>query len=214
MSTVTTMTLTRALSKLKVIDKRLGEVKAGKFFAHKVGQRLNGTTLDESGFSREQQSMWDELSSLVDARVAIKTAISKANAATNVEVCGEVMSIDAAVARKLFYPSYIQTLNSIVNEHNILLTSIEKHNRGVTDRLDKMLESLVGKDKKMADGEIEAVSKPFLSQNEASMVDSNQVYRKAVDEIQRIKNFMGEVDFVLSEINARTEITVDLKVAV
>lgn len=210
----TKMTLTRALSKLKVLEKRITDARSNQFFAHKVGPKLAGTPLDEAAFARAAQSDWDELSSLIDSRLQIKRAIVKANADTNVVINGETMTIATAVDRKLFYPQVLTTLQNVITQYHALSKNVEKHNQGVTERLDKLLESLVGKDKKTSDGEMVATSKPFLDANQATIVDPYGVYAKAQKEIEKIVAFLNEVDYTLSEANAKTEIEVDLSISV
>lgn len=211
---MTKMTITRALSKLKTLDTRLTTLKATDLFTHKVGSRLTGTTLNENQFAKTAQSVWDEYNSLSDARIAIKSAITQANSETEVIVNGEVMSIASAVDKKHFYPKLLAELTGVVNAYSLMSRHVEKHNQAVSERLDKMIESLVGKDKKMSDGELEAVSKPFLAQNEANIVDPFDVYEKTKQKIVAINAFLAEVDFVLSEANAKTEIDVELKFSV
>jgi hypothetical protein len=204
----TKMTLTRALAKLKTLDARIASAEVGKLFAYKIGARLANTNLSEQDFSKTVQSTWDEVNDLVQQRVKIKSAIMKANSETYLTVNGESMTIADAVARKEFSTVHRTLLTKTITTHNTMLRDVTKHNQGVSERLDKMLESLVGKDKKMAEGEFEAVSKPFLAQNEATLLDPHAVYKKAGTQLEELEKFLAEVDFCLSEVNAKTEIEV------
>ena len=208
------ITLTRALAKLKTLDSRIHAIKPQHLFAYKIGNQVSGTTLSADQFAKQSQSTWDELSDLVKLRSAIKTAIVAANSATQVTVCGEQMTIASAVERKMFYPTIKHVMVQICNNYGQLFKQVENHNVQVSQRLDKMLEGLVGKDKKMAEGEFEAVSRPFLEQNKADMLDPFSVYQKAQDKIKEVDAYLAEVDFVLSEANARTEIEIESSVLV
>ncbi|MED1917335.1 hypothetical protein P4V64_18615, partial [Bacillus thuringiensis] len=91
-------------------------------------------------------------------------------------------------------------------DYNHAVTQVESKNEEVQLRLEKLLEANFGKDSKVKDTEMEAISKPFKEQNEAKLVDPLKLKEKMDTLSKEIDEFECEVDFILSESNTITKI--------
>jgi tetrahydromethanopterin S-methyltransferase subunit B len=68
---------------------------------------------------------------------------------------------------------------------------------------------MAGKSGKMRDEDYKSLEEVFWASNKAVLVDEINISEK-IDELDEfIDEFMSEVDLVLSEINGRTDITIE-----
>ena len=215
--TTETMTLTRALVESKAISGKLERVLNTSHFvtiAQGVGEakkiaapNLAGKTVDEveASIKANYQSATD----LIKRYNAIKRAIINANAVTKVKIGNEELTIAEAIERK----------NSIALEKG-LLTALRQQNQAntqavntLTTRLNETIEKgiaqLYGSDRaKITDEQVKVVSDAKKKDFDPSLVDPLNVSKVIEDMIEKIESFETEVNFSLSEINSRTEITV------
>jgi len=90
-----------------------------------------------------------------------------------------------------------------------MIGHVDNINNQVKSRLDNLLVSTFSKDStKVKPEEFEAVAKPFLDRNEASMVDPLNI-RAEIERLEKsISAFEEDVDVALSESNAQTLIEI------
>jgi hypothetical protein len=74
--------------------------------------------------------------------------------------------------------------------------------------LQRLLEVNFGKDSKAKSEEIDAIPKPYLENNAPRFIDPLDVKKKIEELANEISKFEAEVDVVLSEANAKTEIEI------
>jgi predicted RNA-binding protein with EMAP domain len=120
------------------------------------------------------------------------------------------MSVAAAVERKIsivYEKSLLQNLRrAYLNVENI----VNNKNAQVLEVLDRNLQTLYGKEgsQRIKEEDFDSVAKPFLAQREFKMVYPDNLLKKT-EEIEREgEDFLAEVDAVLSESNARTDIEI------
>lgn len=206
--TVETMSIARGLKELKLLDKRINNAMSGtKVVAVRIGEKPVSGYKDDEEFTLLASSKLDSITSLIKRRDAIKGAVVVANALTDVKVGNEVMKIAMAIEKK----------DSIIHKKNLLqllrtqylqtLTDFQRKEDSFKANLDKHLETLYGKEGK-GNANKEAL-KPFLDLNEPHFVDPLGL-KKIIDDLQdEIDVFEAEVDLSLSEINVKTEITIE-----
>ncbi|MEC1493793.1 MULTISPECIES: hypothetical protein [Bacillus] len=204
------LTITRALSELKMLDKRIKRaVNEATFGGLMIGKKLpNGFRTTEDLKSRAKAD-YQSIEALIKRRNAIKSAIVVSNATTKIEVAGVKMTVAEAIERKTSISYDIQLLDKLKEVYADLVGEAENVNQKVTERLDKHLETLFGKDGKVKAAENQEIVKSFLAENEAKIIDPLNLKEKIDCLSKKIEDFEMEVDFALSESNTLTKITID-----
>ena len=132
----------------------------------------------------------------------------KSNATTKVTIGSKEMLVIDAIEMKetiKYKQAFLQQLKS--QQQNIRYT-IQSTNENVQARLDKLLEANFGKESKTKSDEMEAIAKPFLERNEAKLEDPLNLDNLIESLSQEILEFTSNVDYVLSESNALTQIEI------
>jgi len=203
MSTETTgtqVTLTRALVKVKLLDKRIHKAVSLPFITYQVGEKKR---LDDD-FKANLNSAQD----LIQEREKIKNKIQEANQKATVTLDGEVFSI-AEVLEKKQTMKYLEALANNIERQILDATyEIQSVNNDSQRRLDALLQANFGKDLKADSDDITKISDTFNASNEAKLYDPANAKTKLDDLRERIDNFMSEVDLLLSEANATNYIEV------
>jgi len=211
------MTLTEALAKLKLYDKKirkqLQDIRYdGAVIDYIVGNenkgRITGKTVDE--LKEYAKSKVQKTQALINNRNRLKAAIAQTNAVTPVKIGDKEYTIAQAIERKQsisLEKEFVEALEEqLVNVKNkvtqINLRAQEKANQIVEAQV-----SAEAKNKKTE--EIEALYNLIYEKNKAELVDPINV-EAALEKIKEdIETFEQNVDVALSIINAKTEIEVD-----
>ena len=196
------ISITRALTTLKLLDKRINKAVNGCVFVNiKVGDKEK---YEKFTPKEDLQSVTD----LIAYRARMKSAIMTSNSNTKVKIGKTEMTVVEAIELKDSIQYKKSLLNKLVGDYNRAKTEVENTNIQVSQRLDSLLVASFGKDVQNKGTEYEATSKQFLKHNEANIVDplgTPDLVQELQDEID---TFEAEVDFVLSESNATTLIEV------
>ena len=207
--TVETMSIQRGLAELKLLDKRINNAMSGaKLVGFKVGEKPVTGFKDDEEFSNLAKAKLESITDLIRRRDAIKGAIVVANATTPVKVGSEQLTIATAIERKDSISYVISLLNLVRSQYTLSLSEFQRKEDAFKANLDRHLETLYGKEGKAKGLENKEALKPFLDLNEPHFVDPLNL-KKVIDELQeQVDTFLAEVDFALSEVNVKTEITV------
>jgi len=206
------MSVTRALAELKRLDDRIARAMGdGTFVSVTVGKEdkrklLSGNDTVAVATGRIQSTM-DSLDSMFKQRSAIKRAIVQSNAVTTVTLGGETLTVAEAIERK----------KSIVNKRQLVMlmqrqvananTQVAQQNAKVEAQIETNLATIYGNDKGKVDaGMFEAIAKPQRDQKEAALLDPLGITDRIAALQEDISLVDTELDFTLSEINAKTEI--------
>lgn len=212
---MTKISIARALAEHKLIDKKIEKAIANiKFCNAKRGKKeetLDGTPI--ATFNANAKISLDSIKSLVTQKNALKAAIIASNAATVLTVGKTEMTVAAAIERKRTIDIEKRILNGMKADYVRAKQYVERESTLVQNKLDSLLESNFGggKSGSAKSEEVEAISKPYLENNQVTLIDS----LKMEDEIRvletKIDEFEKNVDFSLNESNVRTEIEVSLE---
>lgn len=205
-----TMTVTRALAELKLLDSRIHKAfQESMFIAITTGKKpVIGYEKNED-FSEKVKSKYQSIRDLIERRKKIKSAIVKSNAENKV-IIGEVeYSVAEAIERKNAIQYEQALLSKLRQDYSNAVRKFEQEEERVKERLDKHLESIFGRDVKIEKGAQKEESDIFLERNEPKLIDPLNLK----DEIERLENeindFLLNVDFVLSEANSLNKITIN-----
>lgn len=206
------ITVTRALAELKLLDSRIQkEIQQASFLdlsrEREKGKALkSGKTIEE--FTKNAQASWDAIQDLLRRRDGIKSAIVISNVNTKLKVGNVELTVAEAIDRKNTV-SYRQQLHQqLSRQYTQMKNETDQHRAHLDQQVAKMLEANLGKDVKASTDDYNAIAKPFIEANEVKMVDPLKVDEKVKTLGNEIEEFLKDVDFALSESNAKTEIEV------
>lgn len=203
------ISITRALSELKVLDARITKLSSRPVVFRKVAGKVanqQGVTVED--LEKNVRADFQALNDLINCRTKIKSAIVSSNAATKVTIGSKTMSVAEAIELKTSIATKEFLLHNLRSQYANVNSQIETQNAEASRRLDQMLEANLGKDRKVDEADYNAIAVPFMKKNEASMVDPLDV-NSVIKQLEvEIDEFKMNVDFALSEVNAMTKIEV------
>lgn len=211
---MTTMSITRGLVELKRLNDRITtSINSGKFVAVTVGKnqhrKLVGSNMSVDQMCGAIQSSFDSVDSLIDNRQKIKSAIVMSNAITKVIVMGREMSVAEAIELKgtiTFRNLYLNAMRLQLMRSN---SQVDLANAALDAAIEVSLNSIYGSEKsKICDDTYKSVSGPQKEQKEAVLLDPSKIEDKIAKLVDEISILESEIDFTLSESNARTTIDV------
>lgn len=204
------MTIHRALAELKLIDSRIekGINNVEPTGLMQEGKLVNGF-YPKDDFEKEAQAKLQSVTDLIDRKNDIKSAITKANGTTIVEIAGKKMTISDAINYKTVIGFKKALIKQLVNKHNQAKAKVEQNNKQVDDNALRLAEAALQKDNvKINDGDAVAITEPYIKKNKFTLVDPLKVEELEEKLQTEVNEFEAEVDAVLSEINALTIIEV------
>lgn len=208
---MTTMSITRALTRAKNIEKQLTRLVESQYVVTLIKREVDNVTDVFKDNLKMTQSNFDQFNDLFAELNRIKAAVRKSNEITKVTIGGDELSVADALVYK----------NTIVYRNNFL-DRITRENRNA--------ESRVEQSKINADNKFATVRENFIKSSQGQDVNENYVntvlteeerrLKLAIEEVKvsgikdvnnyieeerkRIDTFIEEVDYVLSESNATT----------
>ena len=204
------ISITKALRELKTLDARILKKIGETTFAasKKPKETIRGfKTVDE--FENEAKESLQSIKDLIYRRKQIKKAIVESNAKTIVEVSGVKMTVADAIERKNFIEIEKSLLFKMNNDYGQSQVRVEKNNELAQDRLDTQLNNMISKDGKTDLTAVEGYKKLFWESEETKLIDPISVKELAAKMALDIDTFEDDVDVALSEINARTLISIN-----
>ncbi len=211
MEEIKTMSITRGLAECKILDSRIQKkIRDFNPIALKKGNRLNSKDIDENKFISEVKGDYQSINDLIDRRIKIKRKIIESNSNTKIKIFDNEMSIAEAIDYKTIIKYYNFLLESLKINNNNINKEYEKSLIEMNVRLDELLKVNFGKDKsKINEDDYNAIAVPFKAQNEPKKIDPIDIE----NEIKILQNKVDEVllniDYILSESNSKTMITID-----
>jgi dGTP triphosphohydrolase len=204
------MTITRALVELKTLNKRImSAIDVLNPVTVVTGKNIPRGFETRNDFEKEVNSKFESVNTLIARRKQIKSGIVTANAATYVEIAGVKMTIAEAIERKTSIALENALLHKLSSTYALNLKNHEQMEMKCNEQLHRLLEVNFGKDSKAKTEEVDAITKPYLENNAPKFIDPLDVKKKIEELENSISKFIAEVDVVLSEANAKTEIEVN-----
>lgn len=214
--TMTKISVTRALVELKRLDERIAKAIAGGLFVSRtIGRDANKKVAASSdsivAVEQRIQGSFDKVAGLIANREKIKSALVLSNAKTLVTVMGRTMTVAEAIELKstvTFRSSYVNAMRQQLVQERIL---VERANAALDTEIETSLNALYGADRTKVDGEMaKSVVDVKRNQKEAALLDTCKIETRIEAVEADILNLSSELDFVLSESNAKTEFEIDL----
>ncbi len=202
----TQMSITQALPEIKLLDKRIDKIFDNISNWCKVAH--NGNIVDKEKHKVETEGQLQSFNDLVNRRNAIKRAIILSNATTQVKIG----TWEGTVAEAIEYKTSIYRKRSLLEHMRTSFLSIreeyERMKGQVEGRLERLLQSELGKDVKTNPETIQALTTTFRENNKVELVDPLNLSEKINKLEEELDSFETNVDWVLSESNGKTLISV------
>ena len=199
------MSVCQGLAELKMLDKRIN-----KFSTHvqwaAVSTKLN--PVDSERLKKQAESEFQSYTDLCKRRDKIKKAIVMANASTRVKIGAWEGTVAEAIEHKASI-HYKKQLLEMMRECILRAKAAFQEQQVAGDaRLDRLLQSELGKDVRTNPETIQAITTSFRENNKIELVDPLGLEVKAKELDEEIESFEANVDWVLSEANGKTMISV------
>jgi hypothetical protein len=199
------ISITQALAELKLMQRRMASALDGERFIVVKKKRDN---LDVACFSTEAVAAYQSYVDLVSRYNAFKAAIVQSNATTEVVVAGVTYTVAGAVERKRSIELEKTLHVTLRTQYAAVQREFEEHQRQEQIRVERLLQAELSKDTKTNVETVTALTETFLAQNKAEIVDPLGLAARLTTLTKSIDDFETKVDWVLSESNGRTMITV------
>jgi len=215
------ISITQGLAELKLLDKRIRKLVTG--FSGKSTNKWDSDTddcfqfidiktkthpVENEQLKRTAESNYQSFCDLVKRHNTIKCAIIKKNAETSVKIGSWTGTVAEAIEHKssiLYKESLIEQMKKqSLKAH----TKYEEEQKELNRRLDQLLSSEMGKDIRTNPETVNALTSSFQENNKVTIVDPLNSKKLIEDLEAEVESFRTNVDWVLSEINGRTMITV------
>lgn len=206
------ISITEALNELKLYDSKILKaitnaklVGVAKKSSDKVG------VFKKEDFEDRAKASYQSVTDLIANRNALKSAIVKSNAVTEVTVNGKTMTVAEAIERKNSI-DYDETFLCEMKKQYVNATdTVTKENKKVDNKVDELLATLIGKDssKEISKESQEAIEKPYRAKNEYEFIDPIGLLDKIETLEAEIDGFKSEVDTRLAVANSITMIEID-----
>jgi len=208
------ISLTRALSELKTLDSRIHKVMS----ENPLAATMYNDKFVEPGFAGRNKeeveklitSAMERVKSLIKRREEIKNKLIEANNCTIVTVGKEQYSIAQAIDRKKF----VEVLRGGLRVMRQKLTKAEETYEDARMQFESNRQATIsnmtgGKDIKEGDKNVAAVLAGYDAANRLEFIDPCKAAEYISNEMEKLEEFVANVDFVLSEANSRTEISIE-----
>jgi hypothetical protein len=200
------MSVTQALPELKLLDRRIEKVTETIQSWCKVAH--NGAPVDKDKHKKETEANLQSFTDLLKRRDAIKRAVILSNAKTPVKVG----TFEGTVAEAIEYKYSIRVKRDLLSNMKECLQAkraeYEQQKSNVDSRLERLLQSELGKDVKTNPETITALTNSFRENNKVELVDPLDLAAKIATLEEELDSFETNVDWVLSQSNATTFIEV------
>ncbi len=205
------ITITRALSELKLLDSRINKEIDACLFVDIYQKRMNRSLLAQStkeNFEKNTFAAYQSIVDLISRRKKIKDAILKSNSVTIVKINKKPYTVIEAIERKASIDYEKKLLLAMKNKWAEVKTKIEKQRLDLEAQIEKMIINNLGADKKTNKEDYENIANPLMEVNAFNLIDPINIEKKIKDLDAEIDSFQSEVDFILSESNAKTQIEI------
>jgi hypothetical protein len=208
-SQVSTMTITRALAELKLLDKRITKLTSESRFMTTTSKK--DQAFNEKTFVASSKAHLQAILDQVERRNKIKRAIIHQNAQTVVKVGGKQYTVAEAIDMKASLPYVKNLLDRVRAERLTAQSTADMANAQMEERLQNLLLSALGSAAKTGTQDPTAaasIAQPFREVNVTRVVDPINAEQLIAKLEAMVDQTESELDFTLSESNAVTHITI------
>lgn len=206
------ISITEALNELKLYDSKINKAIANAKLAGATKKSSDKVgVVEKAEFEERAKASYQSVTDLIANRNALKSAIVKSNAITEVTINGKTMTVAEAIERKNSIDYDVTLLNEMKKQYVTVTDTVNKENKKVDNKVDELLSTLIGKDsdKKISREDQEAIERPYREKNEYEFIDPIGIYDKMLELEADIDGFQSNCDTALVLSNATNFIEID-----
>lgn len=207
----TKISITRALATLTKVEGKI-ESRIDKLVPTTIALGLEaqkvipGSLVSVADFESSARADFQAVNDLILVRDKLKAAIIHSNATTTVKVGSEQMTVAEAIERKRSIQFEELLLSRLRLAYNQAQVALKKTTTDFEGKLEASRTSYFGRDKAPTKEQLEVVEKPVRDSNTPSIVDPIALADQIRKLEEKIEDFKSNVDYALSESNAKTEV--------
>ena len=211
------ISITRALTELKVTKERLAnffnEPRLFITALQGVNEHVVDHGVDKTTVERRMQSDYDSFQSLITKQERLKAAIVASNATTIVKIAGKEITVAAAIELRATLAPKEALLKAFKAQYTNNSNKVAKVNAEIEANVKKHQEDLA-KQENNDNEATRALLENYRALNDNRLKLKVHDYLKLEDKIKALEaeilEIKTELDYVLSESNTRTLITVEV----
>lgn len=207
-----TMSLTRALAEVKILEERIQKgILTGRFVD--VVQGNADTPVDrayahKSDLEKRIQGDFQSVEDLLARRSAVKSAITRANVATWVRLGDRQLTIADAVNLKQSLFLHQLLLDTLKQQLLQGTRQVEQLAKQLDEKVERLVQNSFQNVSKISEDQFLSVKKPQADAFEPKLLDPLGVAERIRALEAQLDMIRLELDFALSEVNAKTDIEV------
>lgn len=198
------ISITQALAELKLLRKRIEHNLLGTEF---MTIKTKRSTFDSEKFVATAKASYQSYMDLLERYNRLKSAIVRSNAVTVVTVGGRSYTVAEAVERKRSIDMYKNLLMTMERQYCQVQAAHTSHIREQEERVERLIGMELSKEAKTNVDVVKQLRETFLADNSAEIIDPLNMEAKISALRKEIDEFETTVDWVLSESNGKTLIT-------
>lgn len=203
----TKISITRALSELKLLDSRISKATSEIKFAVCVTKNTN-YNINKNEFSSQTVAKLQSLNDLISRRERLKAAIMKSNATTMVKIGTKEMTVVEAIEMKKTI-KYKESMLDVLKRQRLQVTKeFEAHKAKVKQAIDANITQICSRDVKPDPSTIQDLTDMMWKNDPVEIYDPIGLDKTIELLTTEIEDFNSNVDFALSESNSLTQIEV------
>lgn len=208
-----TMTVHEGLAELKTLASRIEKEMSQSVYVNTTkhsNTKIDGMSIAD--YSVSMKSAMQKVEDLIKRRNAIKRAITKSNAITEVTIArdnGETVTMTVAELieyRNVGLDFVAKLANTLASQYKVCMNTIKKTNDTITDYADRYVTGLFGNKEGIQADVIESARNAYIEANTIDLIDPNKVQDKITALREEYDFFNTKVDAALSTSNATTVI--------
>lgn len=205
------ITIHRALSELKLINKKIATGLTQQVIGSKVKNEAEVMGMTLVDFEAKLVGNLQSIRKLIENKSKLKAAIEKSNAEVMVKINGVDMTVTEALTIKNHTLTDLKDLHTTLKRlHFSFNDNVNKLNQDIKTKADQYALSMFQGVSSISTDKVANVKMEYISSREYEVVDPNKLV-EVIDTIEKqIDGFTNEIDYVLSESNARATITIEL----
>ena len=204
------LSIHRALAEIKLLDSRIERATKNKFLVYKKisEDKVLGRIKNKKDFEEEVKSNYQSVTDLINRRILLKKLINKSNSETIVTVNGKEMTVTEAIEYKKIIDYKESLLNSLQTQYRNVLATVKKENDNVEYQLNSQLEALNSSDSNKSK-DLSGFTEVYRQQHCWEVIDGINIEDKIKELQTEIEDFKTNIDYILSESNAITQIEIE-----
>lgn len=209
----TTMSITKALAKVKNINKKLNDLQLVKVAV--VSQGNSSKLIEAPGlgskeeFLQNSKGYLDQVNDLISQRQKLKFAIAKANSEAKVKIGNKEYTIIEAIDNKDILLTKIELYDTYLRQFAIADDFVQRQEDKIASQVESLAKAAAGSSAQQRKDTTESLEASVRLLYEGKIV-SNYSREQILKLKSEAEEELNETDMVLSEINSRTDIEVDL----